>query len=420
MTVSVICAVVIWFIIALTVYTSTPVDFYNIPLEVDLSGTTAGANGLSVVSCDVESVNVQLVGERSQVGRLKEENLTAYAVLDSVNSAGEYTLDIDVQSDMNISFTVDDIIPAQATVKLDKIETREFDVEAGFPNVVVTSGHALDREAVTIEPATIEITGPSAQLDEIGRVVAQSDRSMEIDSTYSLYTSDLKLYTKEGAVLDTEGMELPNTDFQISIPVLTTKELTLTCDLLGFPKDFDEEWFMPHLTFTPETITLASQTSTAFADRDAWSVGQVRLSEIGLDYSRSFDIELDEEFTNRTNVWQATMTLDSEDLATRTFTVGSNNIIVTNPPSGYDFKVVTQQLNITVVGEKEALETLEADDIVVTADLFNYENAEQASSFDQPALVSFLDQNRVWAYGSYRISLDRVEKPTEETESTTN
>ena len=135
-------------------------------------------------------------------------------MLDSVNSAGEYTLDIDVQSDMNISFTVDDIIPAQATVKLDKIETREFDVEAGFPNVVVTSGHALDREAVTIEPATIEITGPSAQLDEIGRVVAQSDRSMEIDSTYSLYTSDLKLYTKEGAVLDTEGMELPNTDFR--------------------------------------------------------------------------------------------------------------------------------------------------------------------------------------------------------------
>lgn len=411
--VSVLLAIVIWFAIAVNVYSSTPKEFYNIPVQVDLSGTNAGASGLSVVSCDVDSVSVQLIGDRTQVGLLKSENLTAYADLGNINSAGEYTLQIDVVSDMNIDFTVDTISPAQAVVKLDKIETRTFPVEASYPNIVVTSGHALDVEDVLIEPSTISITGPSAQLNEIGSVVVYSDRSAKIDESYTFYTNQIQLRTKEGALLDADNMEIPSTDFQISIPVLTTKELLLTCDLLGFPTSFDKDWFMEHLNFSPETITLASETSSAFADRKSWSLGTVPLSEIGLDYRKSFDIELGDEFTNRSNFQQATMTLDSSDLSSRTIRISSKNILVTNAPTDYDFKVVTQQLDVTVVGEAEAIESLEADDIVVTVDLFNYENAEQAPSFDQPASVSFLNQSRVWAYSSYRISLDRIDPETE-------
>lgn len=412
--VSVLLAVIIWFVIAINVYTSTPKDFYNIPVQVNLNGTQAGENGLSVVSCDVESVNVELIGDRSQVGRLKEEDLTAYADIGSINSAGEYTLDISIVSNTNINFSVDKLTPAQAVIKLDKIATRTYPVEAQYPNIVITSNHALDKEEVVVEPATIEITGPSAQLDEIDKVVVYSDRSMEIDGSYDLYTNQIRLYTDQGSRLDAEGLTLPSTDFKISIPVLTTKELMLTCDLLGFPTGFDSEWLMEHLNFSPETITLASKTSSAFADRTTWSVARLPLSELVLDYSKRFDIELDDEFTNRSNFEQASMSLNSEGLSSRT--ISTKNIIVINTPDDYDFKIVTKQLDVTVVGETKAVEALEADDIVVTVDLFNYENAEQAPSFDQPAQVSFINQNRVWATGSYRIALDRIALTTEATE----
>lgn len=413
---SVLLAVIIWFTIAISVYTSTPRDFYSIPVQVNLNGTQAGENGLSVVSCDVESVNVELIGDRSQVGRLTEEDLTAYAELGNISSAGEYTLNINIASDRNISFSVDSITPAQAVVKLDKIETRTYPVEAQYPNIVITSDHALDKEEVVVEPATVEITGPSAQLDEIDKVVVYSDRSLEIDGSYDLYTNQIRLYTDKGARLDEEGLTLPTMDFKISIPVLTTKELLLTCDLLGFPSGFDSAWLMEHLNFSPETITLASKTSSAFADRTTWSVARIPLSEMGLDYSKRFDIELDDEFTNRSNFEQATMTLDSEGLSSRTIKIDAKNIYVINTPDNYDFKIVTQQLDVTVIGETKAIEALEADDIVVTVDLFNYENAEQAPSFDQPAQVSFINQKRVWAYGSYRIALDRIDLETEATE----
>lgn len=370
----------------------------------------------------METVNIELTGDRSQVGSLKDENFTAYAELGNINEAGEYTLKINIASDNNIAFNIDSIVPAEATVKLDKIETRTFTVEASYPNIVVTAGHALDLEDVVIEPAAIDITGPSAQLSEIDRVVVYSDRKQEISGSYSLYTNQIQLYTKEGALLDiqdTPSLELPSIDFQISIPILTTKALQLTYDMIGVPTTFDTDWLKERLHLSVDTITLASQTSSAFANRDTLSIGFVRLSDIGLEYVTSFDIDPGEGLTNRSGIQQVTMTLDNDELSSKDFIISSDNINVINPPMNYDFDVITKQMTVTVIGLAEELEELDADDILVTVDLLNYDNADQTPSFSWPAVVSFYNKSRVWAYGSYRIDLDRIDQTTEETTETT-
>ena len=129
---SILCAVLIWFSVSVTTYKTTHVTFYNIPLSDDISGTLAEANGLSTVSCNVESVTVELEGNRSQIGRLTREDLKAHLQLGNINSAGEFNFDIAVQSDTGISFNTLSISPAYATVKLDKIETETFDVTCIF------------------------------------------------------------------------------------------------------------------------------------------------------------------------------------------------------------------------------------------------------------------------------------------------
>ncbi|MCR4645270.1 MAG: hypothetical protein K5695_07665 [Oscillospiraceae bacterium] len=407
---SVIAAIFLWFYIAVSVYPTTPKSFSNIPVVMDLSGSMAEANGMSAVSCDTEKVNVTVVGDRSRIGNLKAEDLVAHVEPGSISAAGEYSMPITVEAVNGINFEIDSITPSYAKVKLDKIETKTYSVEASFPNIRVTSGHALDSEDVVVEPSTVEITGPSAQLAEIDRVVVYSDKKQEIDGTFQLYSNQLHLYTKGGALLDQESLTLPSTDFQITIPILTTKEMKLTYRLLGAPTGFDPSWLAERLRFSEESITLASQTSSAFADKDTLEVGTVRLSEIGLDYSKNITIELDEEYTNRSGIEDVTLTLDNEGLATKQFTVTGENISVKNPPTDYNFNVVTKRLTITVIGSEETLNSLSADDIIVTADLLNYDNAEQASSFTQQAVISFYNKSDVWAYGSYSISLDRVEK----------
>ena len=415
---SVMTALIIWFAIVTNVYSTTPVRFNNIPVQVDLTGTNAEANGLSVVDCDVQTVNVELVGDRSQIGLLTADDLAAFVDVGSISSSGQFTLSLDVKAKKNIGFTVASITPNVTSVKLDRIETRTFDVEPSFPNIVVTSGHALDREDVVCDPPTIDITGPSAQLAEIGRVVVNSNKSVEISSSYSLYANDVQLYTAEGARLDADQIEIPSVDFQISIPILTQKELDLTYDLIGIPPGFDQDWLRERLTLSENSITLASQTGNAFAN-DSLNVGFVRLNEIGLDYSTTMEIKLEDGYINQSGIQEVTLSLDSEGLSSRSFTVGSDNLKITNKPTNYDFDLVTKRLDITVVGDKEVLDKLDSDDIIVTADLLNYDKEQYPSeSFTWSATISFYQQGRVWAVGSYRIALDRSEVRTPSVDET--
>lgn len=415
---SVILAIITWFAIVVNVYPSTPVNFYQVPLEIDLTGTAAEQSGLSVVACDVEAVNVKLTGDRSQVGRLTTEDLVATAQLGNINAAGKYSLSLDVTATNGITFEVDSIEPASANVELDKIVTTSFPVEPAFPNLVVTAGHALNMDEVDCEPSEIEITGPAAQLDEIARVEAYSDKNVEIDSAYLLYASEVRLYTDSGALVDDESLDIPKVDFQINIPVLTQRELKLTYRVTGAPQDFDLEWLQSRLNLSEKTITMASQNSTAFTDVDTWDAGGVRLSDIGLDYTTTLTLAQEEGYINESGIQEVTLSLNNEGLEERTFLVPADNISIINAPTSYDFQLVTKQLEITVVGEAAQLDELTEDDIQITVNLLNYGNADQSTYFPWSPTISFHQKNHVWAIGSYSVSLERID-PEPSTEAPT-
>lgn len=411
---SILSAILIWFVISVNVYPTTPKTFYNIPLVVDLEGTIAEANGLSVVTSDVQTVSVQIVGNRSQVGILTEEDLTAYAEVQNIGSTGRYTLDIEVRANNNVKFEVNTITPAHVSVELDRIETRSFEVQPSIPNISVTAGHTMDE--ITCEPSTIEISGPSAQLDEIASVVVTSDKTAEIDSSYTLYGSDITLYTAAGSILDAEGLEIPASNFKIDIPILTQKELQLTYNLLNGPKEFDKEWLMERLLLSDESITYAS-TNASLAEQETWDLGYIKLEEIDLGYSTTFAIAEIDGYINQSGIQQVNLTLDDEGLSKRDFTLSSENILIVNPPSTYEFEMITKSLTVSVIGPTEVLEEMSAKDIIVTVDLLDYDPS-QSVSFTHDVTFSFTDK-RVWAFGSYKVALNRLEIEPETTEPTT-
>ena len=85
---SVLIAIIAWFIISITVY-PTPKTLSNIPVEVDITGTSAEENGLSVISYETKKVTVTIQGNRSSIGSLSADDLVASAVVENVTSAGE-------------------------------------------------------------------------------------------------------------------------------------------------------------------------------------------------------------------------------------------------------------------------------------------------------------------------------------------
>ena len=89
---SVLTAVVIWFVISIAIYPTTPRTISHVKLNVDIAGSSVEENGLSVIDSSVQEVTVQIEGDRSQIGTIKPEDLTASAVLENITTAGTKTL----------------------------------------------------------------------------------------------------------------------------------------------------------------------------------------------------------------------------------------------------------------------------------------------------------------------------------------
>ena len=92
------------------------------------------------------------------------------------------------------------------------------------------------------------------------------------------------------------------------------------------------------------------------------------------------------------------VTITVEGLSTRTFSV--ENITTTEPQEGYTAQVVTQSLQVTVRGREEDLETIDASQLRVVADL---SNISTLGTQQVPARVYLDSVDTVGVVGDYSI-----------------
>jgi len=183
---SVLIAILAWFVISMTFYPSVPKTIKNVKLSLDISGTSASENGLSIINCNVKEVSVRIKGSRTQVGNINSDSLVAYLDAENVRTTGTKNLNIKVRSENGEVFELESVYPETATVEFDKIETREFSVDPMVPNIKYAEGKTINPNEFSCEPDTVSITGPSAQLDKISKCYAVSQKAMTLDSSYSL------------------------------------------------------------------------------------------------------------------------------------------------------------------------------------------------------------------------------------------
>lgn len=101
---SLLCAVSLWLYVMSVespVYTNT---FYGVKVELR-NESVLQKNSLSVFSGQNSSVNVTVTGKRSLINSLRSEDLTAYVDVGNITDAGEYGLDIKLESMEGLTLT---------------------------------------------------------------------------------------------------------------------------------------------------------------------------------------------------------------------------------------------------------------------------------------------------------------------------
>ncbi len=406
---SLLLAILIWLVVAMTLYPSIPKTIENIPLSVDIAGSPAADSGLSVISCDVDTVDVQLVGSRTQIGNLNAENLTAYVDYENVTSTGKKTLSIKVKSDSGINYEVKSITPSTAVVELDKYDTLPFEVKPKIPNVKYAEGKTIDPDEFTCEPDIINITGPSAQLAKISSVYAVSDRSLTLDSSYTLNSDEVQLFSEDGTRIDASSLLFDTSTFTINIPVLTQKTVKPVVQILNAPTDFDQSCL--DFKMSADSLTIASNNSFSEIP-DTLDIGKIPLSDLDIGYSNTFDISSVLETSgmiNKSGIDSITVTLNDEGLAKKEIVLDGSSIRLSNTPNdNYDYDILTQKLTISVIGPEGVISELTASDFTADVNLLNADTSQDQFNYD--VTISCLTHDNVWSVTKAKVSIKKTAK----------
>lgn len=405
---SVVIAIILWFIISITIYPTTPKTLSNIPVEINVTGTSAEANGLSVISYETKKVNVTIKGDRSSIGSLSSEDFKASPIIENVTSAGEKILKISVKSNKpDIEFEVTDISPSTMTVMFDRIDTRKYELSVVAPNIKAAEGLYMDSEDFSCSPSTIEISGPSTLLDKIDKSSVLVNDEKELETAYTFHSSDIVLYDKNDSKIDTKNLSFNVNDFTVEIPVYTQRELSLSYNIRYAPSNFDLNSL--GLELNVDSINLASP-NTDLQKIDSWNIGDIPLYDIDWDYNESFQLDIPENYKNLSNISTITAKLNTEGLAKKTVTV--NDISIVNAPTDYDCSVKTYGIVFDIIGPEEDIEEITEKDIIVSVDLLKYNI--QSSNFTADATISFPNYSKVWAVGLQKVSVEATAVDSEE------
>ncbi|HAE52890.1 MAG TPA: hypothetical protein DCG30_06525 [Ruminococcus sp.] len=412
---SVLIAILVWFVISTTQYPSVQKTIEHVKLVQDITGTTAADNGLSLISCSVEEVTIEILGSRTEIGNLNSDNLVAYIDANNVSSSGTKNLSIKVRgTDSNINFEVQSVYPSTASVVLDKYDTREYPIIPKIPNVSVMEGKAINLGELTCTPDTVLITGPSAQLDKISKCYAASNKTLNLDSSYNLSNDEIQLYSEDAALIDQSDLTFANSNFSIYIPVRTQKTVKLSVSVANAPGDFDKNFL--DFKISPEYIVLATNNSQTEIP-DTIDIGKILLSDLDINYSKTFTLSTildNSEYINVSDVEAVTVKLNNENLAKTDLTIDQDRITMSNiPDSSYEYNIITQRMTISVVGPQEIINEITAEDIIADVNLLNADIT--VDQFNTNVNFSCPKYDNVWVTTSSKVSVRRTK-----TESTTS
>ncbi len=399
---SVLIAIILWFIISITQYEIMTKNINSVPVSLELSKEFSESSELSLISCDTKKVDVKIKGNRTEIGGLESENLVAKLVTDNISTSGTKTVSIKIESPNGKEFEVKSISPSNATIVLDKIETREFSVYPAIPNVKVAENKTFNEDELSCDPAVINITGPSEQLNKIDKCKAVSNKKATLDSSYSLQSDEIKLYDKNNSVIESKDLTVDKNNITITIPVLTQKKVGIAPSI-NAPADFDKDFL--DFSISADEIVLASADSSAKFS-DPFEIGPIPLSEIDIGYSRTFTIDT-KDYINQSNLETVTVTLNNENLAKKQVVI--NDISVSNSPPGYDYEIAAKSINVTVIGPADVISDITSSDFVADVNLLN-ENSN-SDSFTHEVSISCHTHNNVWVYGISKVYLNRTKKP---------
>lgn len=402
--ISIIIAVISWIFV---IYTVDPMKNYtieDIPVEINLSGTSAESSGLSVIGDTSDfKVDYTVHGKSYEINKLNASDFKATCEITDVTSPGTYNLKITVKKVSPTSVQYEEVSTSPKTLSLtfDRVVSKVFPLEASVTNKEPEEGYMIDQYSVI--PKELSVKGPDSIISTISKVVVENNEQMTLKTSTAI-DGQIKFLDENGQSVDTTNLVYKDTDFKISIPLYKKMTLPLTFDFINVPNGIDTSKIK--YTIEPTDKINVAVPVDAAASTTEISLGSVDFRTLSLGKTQTFDVSLLAGYINIDEIHQVKVKFqnsEADGYKQSYLTIPSSNIVVKNIPAGYNVSIVSDIIaDVQMVGKSDVIDNLDASSVVATADLSTLATITEGEQ-RVPVSITVEDKQQAWALGQKYI-----------------
>ncbi len=413
----------------------------NIDFNASISGTEAEREGYKIYDCEISKVDINVKANRTKLAFLNKDDF--YATVSVDNYIGEQPVPATIQiyksnqNDVNCTYELCGV--SKTSVYMHKEITKNIEIEVVAPNISAPSGYKIK----SIICDSVSVTGPDPLINSIDKCVLNLDmntsyderKSMSVDATLEKLT----FYDADGNILNTkmqtylldDNFKINKDEVAVIISVSKIKDLDITYSIVDLPSHVDEDFIRERIILEPTSISVSSD-DPSLDEIDTLpviSAENISLNDIDIDFNTAFNIEEAlksyTKLTNDSKNIECFATFNSDGLTTKTFDVLSNFNFKNPYSSKYKVEAVTQCLtNVKVIGPKNTIEKLKADDLILEVDIAKSDisTSGQPKTGQNTYSVSIIpkDQKKfrnIWVVGKYEAEVQVIQNEDAEVTS---
>ena len=414
-TLSVICSVLIWATLAISIspVESKTVSSVPITINVDTIKENFGLDFVEIISPESFrklELDVKVSGRKYMLTQLTADDFSAVASANkSISKPGSYDFTLLVTCKNPMLDVKIEQNSQQIYVKFDRFVEKEFtvsNVKAVGATIPPDSNLTMGTPYTNV--STVSVYGPETEVNQIDSVIVSADINKELTDGET-FDGTIVFLNENGDQLHlnhlTVGTDVTET-VSVTIPIRTSKEFKIGVTFKNAPTNFDASK-LP-IVISPSTLTLSGSPDAINNLKETYNAGEIDISKLRKGTNTyNFDLSLSTGLEPVQKVELIKVDIDLSKYKVESFDVNSSqskfDIINYTGTRKVSFKTKNID-NIRIIGPAYVVEMLKESDIVIEADMKGMETVTGKCTVN--ALISVKNRSNCWAIGSYQVDVN--------------
>ena len=395
---SLFASLVIWLLVVVNVSPATTRVIKDVKVNID--STVPSQFGLEVFGEKEFTVDVTVKGKKYQISpaALSSSDIVITAQTNSVDSAGNRTLQLKPEIPEGADYTITNISSKTIDVYFDTVKTVQMVIEPqvvadGFS--VVEDGYKSGN--INLSETSVTVTGPSTEINRIEKVVAEIVLEKSLTSNKSA-DAEIVLLSDKGRS-DFKYITKSIEKVVLTIPVLKVKELETVVAFKNAPDNYVVTPLKYTVSPSKDLFNISVDDFEKIVD---YTVGTIDFKTLSPSNHVFTFLAEDIAVSEDSQTEKFTVNVDMSGISQEYINISSDDFVINNPEQ-MEYRVSGLNKSVVIVGATKDLESITDESIKIEIDLSELE-ISKGQSVTIPAMVS-VENAGCWVYGTYFVEV---------------